>query len=54
MGRWSKAVHTFLREAGRKGGVARAKALTPERRREIAKLAQQAYRRKKAAKPPEE
>ena len=34
------------REGGRKGGAARAKALSPERRSEIAKMGAEARRRK--------
>ncbi len=39
----------LLSELGRKGGLARAKKLTPKRRREIARLGGQAFARGKKA-----
>ncbi len=41
----------FFEKTGRKGGLARAKALTPERRREIAKLASLARHAKRKSPP---
>ncbi len=38
----NQTIRQFLQAAGRKGGVARREALTPERRTEIAKQGAQA------------
>ena len=45
-------VRKFLASIGGKGGNARAKTLSPERRREIARLGGSAPKRKRASKRP--